>query len=58
MVEPAVARPGLGLRMADGGDVHAEHAALELARQIARGPTGATPDVEHRLPGGDAGPPG
>jgi hypothetical protein len=51
MVEPAVVRPGLGPRMANGGDVHAKHVASELARQIARGPTGAAADVEHRRPG-------
>ncbi len=35
MSEPVVARPRLGLRVADGGDVYPEDAAPQLARQAA-----------------------
>ena len=51
-----VARASHGLRMADGGDVHAEHPAAELLRQVARRTALSTPDVQHGCPGRDAGP--
>src|SRR5205085_378170 len=53
-----LARPCLSLRMADGRDVHAEHAAPELPCQIARRAAGATPDVQHPRSRSDPGPQG
>ena len=58
IIEPDRVGPGLGLRMTDGRDVHPEHMASELAREIARRPTRAAADVQDRGPGGDTGPTG
>src|SRR3989449_11457458 len=53
-----LARPRLGLRMADRRDIHAEHAASELPRQIARRATSAAPDVQQRRSRPDSDPAG
>src|SRR5712692_8003767 len=58
MAEPTLVRPRLGLRMADDGDVHAQHPTAEVSRQVARRAAGAAPDVEHGRSRHDAGAPG
>src|SRR6266567_1238401 len=57
MVEPAFARPRLGLRMADHRDVYAQHPTAEVPRQVTRRAPGAAPDVEHGGSRHDAGSP-